>query len=231
VNLGLVKIHAYEVHSVRSPLSAEKNQKPHIEASTPLPTADNSHARNMRMHPEPISSPRKWVLEAFPDVHTGLGEFGRPVSFDSDPTVTHSNPVHDAMTPVALHAKIKKQLNKMESEGKICRQYEPTAWCSNMTVSETKDKFRICLDPSNTINKAIRVPKLPIPCFEDILPQLHGAKCFSFADAMSFNILLDHESSLATTFHLGGIGGCDCHTESQADLRSIKQDNKKPLQD
>ena len=73
----------------------------------------------------------------------------------------------------------------MESEGKICRQYEPTAWCSNMTIRETKDKFRICLDPSNTINKAIRVPKHPIPRFEDILPQLNGAKCFSVADVMS----------------------------------------------
>ena len=105
VNLGLVKIRADEVHSVGSPLSAEKNQKPHTEASTPLPTADNLHARDMPMHPEPISSPRmfdvphsnttpparpdtitlKWVLEVFPDAHTGLGEFGRPVSFDLDP--------------------------------------------------------------------------------------------------------------------------------------------------
>jgi len=35
------------------------------------------------------------------------------------------------------------------------------------------------------------------------LPQLHGAKCFSVAEAMSgfTNILLDHESCLATTFH------------------------------
>ena len=61
----------------------------------------------------------------------------------------------------------------------------------------------MCLDPSNTINKAISVPKHPIPRFEDILPQLHGAKCFSVADVMSgfTNILLDRESSLATTFH------------------------------
>jgi len=181
-----------------------------------------SHARDMPMNPEPISSPcmfdiphsnttlparpdtvtLKWVLKAFQDVHTGLGEFGRPVSFDLDPTVT---PVHDAIhrQPVARHAKIKEELDKMESEGKICRQYESTAWCSNMTVRETKDKFRICLHPTNTINKAIRVPKHPIPLFEDILPQLHGAKCFSVADAMSgfTNVLLDHESSLARTFH------------------------------
>ena len=57
-NLGLVKIRADEVHSVGSPLSADKNQKPHTEASTPLPTADNSHARDMPMHSEPTSSPR-----------------------------------------------------------------------------------------------------------------------------------------------------------------------------
>ena len=65
------------------------------------------------------------------------------------------------------------------------------------------DKFRICLDPSNTINKATRVPKDPFPRFEDILPQLNGAKCFSVADAMSSftNILLDYELNLASTFH------------------------------
>ena len=70
-----------------------------------------------------------------------------------------------------------------------------------MTVRETK--FRICLDPSNTINKAIRVPKHAIARFEDILPQLPWAKCFSVADALSglTNILIDNESSLATTFH------------------------------
>ena len=51
VNLGLVKIRAAKVHSFGSPLSAEKNQKPHTEASTPLPTADNSHARDIPMHP------------------------------------------------------------------------------------------------------------------------------------------------------------------------------------
>ncbi len=79
-----------------------------------------------------------WVLKAFPDVHTGLEQLGKPVSFDLDPK---ANPVHDAIhrQPVARHAKIKEQLDKMESEGKICRQYAPTAWCSNVTIRETKD--------------------------------------------------------------------------------------------
>ena len=222
VKLGLVKIRADEIHSFGTSPGTATHQKPHPEPPVQLPTPENSHTRDMPILPDTIPAPRmfdeprpnislpsrpakmtlEWVLEAFPDVHTGLGQFGKPVSFDLDPTVT---PVHDAIhrQPVARHAKIKEQLDKMESEGKICRQYEPTAWCSNMTIRETKDKFRICLDPSNTINKAIRVPKHPIPRFEDILPQLNGAKCFSVADAMSgfTNILLDHESNLATTFH------------------------------
>lgn len=215
VKLGLVKIRADEIHSLGTSRGTATLQKPHSEPPVQLPTPENSHARETpvpRMfdvpHPNtslpscPANMTLEWVLKAFPDVHTGLGQFGKPVSFDLDPTVT---PVHDAIhrQPVARHARIKGQLDKMESEGKICRQYEPTAWCSNMTIRETKDKFRICLDPSNTINKAIRVPKHPIPRFEDILPQLNGAKCFSVSDAMSgfTNILLDHESSLATTFH------------------------------
>ena len=221
VKLGLVKICADEIHSFGTSPGTATHQKPHPEPPVQLPTPENSQARDMPILPDPIPAPRmfddprpnislppcqakitlEWVLEAFPDVHTGLGQFGKPVSFDLDPNVT---PVHDAIhrQPVARHAKIKEQLDKMESEEKICQQYEPTAWCSNMTIRETKDKFRICLDPSNTINKAIRVPKHPIPRFEDILPQLNGAKCFSVADAMSgfTNILLDHESSLATTF-------------------------------
>jgi len=151
---------------------------------------------------KPATITSKWGLEAFPDVHTGLGQFGRPFPFELDPKVI---PVHDTIhqQPLARYAKIKEQLHKIEREGKICRQYEPTAWCSNMTIRETKDKFRVCLDPPDNTSKAIRGPRHPIPCFEDILLQLRGAKNFSVADAMSAlnNIPLDHESSLATTFH------------------------------
>ena len=146
----------------------------------------------------------QWVLGAFPDVHTGLGQFGKPVSFDLHPKVRKKvTPVHYAIhrRAVARHAKIIEQLEKMEGEGEICQQYEPTTWCSNMTMKGTKDKFRIFLDPSNTINKAIRVPKHPIPCFADILPQKDGAKCFSVADAMSGFTNILHQSRLVTTFH------------------------------
>jgi len=119
----------------------------------PLPTPENSPTRDTPIIRDLIPAPRmlddprpnislpscpikvtlEWVLEAFTDMHTGLGQFGKPVAFDLDPNVT---PVHDSIhrQPVTRHAKIKEQLGKMESEGKICRQYEPTARCSSMTI-------------------------------------------------------------------------------------------------
>lgn len=91
VKLGMVKFRADETHSVESSLGPATVQKPHPEASAQLPTAKNSHPRDMPRHPEPISSLRmfevphpnptlptrpamltlEWVLEAFSDVHTG----------------------------------------------------------------------------------------------------------------------------------------------------------------
>ena len=90
--------------------------------------------------PDKLTLP--WVLESFQDLHKGLGQFGKPVHFDLNPAVT---PNHDAIhqQPVARHDKSKAELDKMEKERKICRQYEPTACSSNMTARETKDKFRI----------------------------------------------------------------------------------------
>ena len=60
-----------------------------------------------------------WVLKVFPDVHTGLGQFGKPFSFNLNTLVTL---VHDAIQgqPLARHDKIKEQFEKMESEGKTC---------------------------------------------------------------------------------------------------------------
>lgn len=190
VRLKLVTIHADEVHVVD-----QTNQE---KLLTPMPDETRQSVQNKTIPPKPDHITLDWVKNTFSDVHQGLGNFGKPIKFDLDPTI---NPIHDAVhrQPVAHHEKIKFELDRMESQGKICRQQ----WCSNMTVKETKDKFRICIDPSNTINKAIRVPKHPIPRLEDILPSLSGAKCFTVADALSgfTNIILDEESSLATTFH------------------------------
>ena len=143
VKLGLVKIHADEIHSLGTPRGTATLQKPHPEPLVQMSTPENSHARNMPILHKPIpelrmlDDPRpntllpscpaqmtlQWVLEAFPDVHTKLGQFGKLVSFDLDPNVT---PVHDPSAASSKTCPNQEQLDKMESEGKICRQYEPT---------------------------------------------------------------------------------------------------------
>ena len=94
-----------------------------------------------------------------------------------------------------------------------------------MTIREKKDKYRICLDPSNTINKA-RVPKHPILRFEDILLMRCDVRFHQHTSRSRIN--LSH--NFPYTF-FSGTGSFDCLMESQAAPRSIKRDNRIPLQD
>ena len=50
-------------------------------------------------------------------MHTGLGQFGKPFSFNLNTLVTL---VHDKGQPLTRYAKIKEQFEKMENEGKTC---------------------------------------------------------------------------------------------------------------
>ena len=63
-------------------------------------------------------------------------------------------------------------------------------------------KLRICIDPSHTINKAIKRPKYAIPTIEERLPLLTKAKVFTIVDVSEafYTIELDEDSSLLTTF-------------------------------
>ena len=80
---------------------------------------------------------------------------------------------------------------------------QPTDWLSNMLVKEKPNgKLRICIDPSQTINKAIKRPKYTIPTIEERLPLLTKAKVFTVVDVSEafHTIELDEDSSLLTTF-------------------------------
>ena len=95
----------------------------------------------------------------------------------------------------------------MASEGKLEKVDIPTAWCNNMTVREKslpdgKTKLCICLDPSQAVNKAIKIPHYQIPTTAELLPLLAGDryKTFSIFDALDgfIQVELDNESSLLT---------------------------------
>ena len=72
-------------------------------------------------------------------------------------------------------------------------------------------KLRVCIDPSQTINKAIKRPKYTIPTIEEKLPLLTKAKVFTIVDVSEpfHTIVLEHESSLLTTFQ--GPNGRYCY--------------------
>lgn len=71
-------------------------------------------------------------------------------------------------------------------------------------ATDTKPaKVSICLDPSQTINKAIIRPVYPIPTLEVNIHRFHRAKIFSTFDikAAFQTIKLTNESSFLTTMH------------------------------
>ena len=149
------------------------------------------------------------MVNEFKNNFTGLGCIGKPPHIDLKSEVT---PFHAGIhrIPVAKLDKVKAKLDEMVDENKLVKVEEPTDWCSNMTVREKtlpdgSTKVRICLDPSQTINKAIAIPRYQIPTTQEVLPKLSGKKfkAFSIFDALDGFTPgeLDEESSYYTTMH------------------------------
>ena len=129
-----------------------------------------------------------------------------------DPNV---RPVHAPVrrVPDARLDKVNEELERLCNEGIIKPVTQPTDWLSNILVKEEPNgKLRICIDPNQTINRAIRRPKYTIPTIEEKLPLLTNAKIFTIVDvAEPFHaIALDKESSLLTT--LQRPAGSYCYT-------------------
>ena len=143
------------------------------------------------------------VMDAFKDVHTGLGTLGPRLHISMNPNMTPIQ-AHPHQCPVAREAKASDAIRDLEKQGILKKVTEPTAWISNNVYREKPDgSIRVCIDPSQTINKAIEVPKYPIPIVDELLPKLNNAKIFSCVDVYKgfTNIELDDSSSFLTTMH------------------------------
>ncbi|KAK7106746.1 hypothetical protein V1264_017967 [Littorina saxatilis] len=145
--------------------------------------------------------PQLDVKGEYPDSFEGLGCLPGEVHLKVDPDV---QPVVHAprKIPVALHKKVKSELKRMEKEGVITRQEEPTDWVNSMVVVETSKKTRICIDPRD-LNKAIKREHYPMKTIEEVVQNMPGAKVFSKLDATSgyWQLKLDEESSKLCTFN------------------------------
>ncbi|RWS19863.1 uncharacterized protein B4U80_00834, partial [Leptotrombidium deliense] len=98
--------------------------------------------------------------------------------------------------PFAIRDKFKEELKFMEDNNIIEKVSKPTEWVNAFTTVRKPNKLRICLDP-NRLNKAIKMPKYPIPNFETILSKVNGAKYFTVLDLKKgfLQLELDEESS------------------------------------
>ena len=110
-------------------------------------------------------------------------------------------PVH--RIPVAKREREKQALDRYVEQGVIVKVNEATAWCSSELIRETPKKVRVCIDPNQTVNKAIHRPKHQMPTLNEKLRKLSAAKCFFLADVRDgfLHIPLDEESSWMTTMY------------------------------
>ena len=107
---------------------------------------------------------------------------GNPLHIEMDPSVT---PVHAPRRriPVSKLDKVNEELSRLCENGTIKPVTQPTDWLSNILVKvKPNGNMRICIDPSQTINKAIRRPVYTIPTMEEKLPLLKNAKVFTIVD-------------------------------------------------
>ena len=179
--MGYLKIYADEVQAV----DVESERK-----GTDLPPLGQLTKESIITHYGDVFKP-------------GRGKpLGDPLHIEVDPCV---KPVQSPRRriPVAKMERVNKELERLCEEDTIAQVTQPTEWLSNMLVREKPDgRIRICIDPSRTVNKAIRRPVYTIPTIEEKLPFLTSAKVFTVVDVSEafHNIELDYESSLLTTF-------------------------------
>ena len=143
------------------------------------------------------------ILQKFPDVFDGLGLLPGEHSLKVDPTVTPV--VHPPRrVPYALRDLVKKELDRMESQGVISKVTQPTEWVNSMVIVEKPNNkgIRICLDPKD-LNRALKREHYRSKTLEEVTAKLTTAKYFSRFDCRSgfWMIKLNNESSVLTTFN------------------------------
>ena len=89
------------------------------------------------------------------------------------------------MLPVSKLDEVNEELSRLCDKGTIKPVMQPTDWLLNILVKEKPNgNTRICIDPSQTINKAICRPVYTIPTIKEKLPLLKNAKVFTIVDAL-----------------------------------------------
>ena len=79
---------------------------------------------------------------------------------------------------MAMKAKLKEELVRLERLGVVRPVDRPTDWVSSLVLVK---KPRVCIDPK-PLNKALKRSHYSLPIIDDLLPELSKAKVFSVCD-------------------------------------------------
>ena len=142
------------------------------------------------------------IMSEFKDVFTGQGRLPGECHLVVDENI---KPVVQPprRVPVAIREQLKKELDRLEDQGILSKQNEPTDWVSSLVcVTKKSGALRVCIDPK-PLNTALKRNHYPMKTIDDILPDLGRMKVFSTFDARNgyWHVKLDRESSLLTCFN------------------------------
>ncbi len=143
------------------------------------------------------------LKEMYPDRFEGVGKFPGEYHIQLEPNAIPKHSGRANACPINIVDNIKNQLDEMVDDGIITPEPEPTDWCSNVVYSlKPSGKWRICLSPKH-LNKYIKRTYHHTPTTAELTHKLKGSTVFSKLDARHgyWAVVLDHESSLLTTFN------------------------------
>ncbi|RXN19979.1 Retrovirus-related Pol polyprotein from transposon 297 [Labeo rohita] len=147
-------------------------------------------------------STKEELINMYPSVFTGLGEFPRVHHIYVDPTVTPV--IHGCRNiPLAVRDKLKETLQDLVRRSVISPVTEPTEWVNSLVITEKKNgSLRVCLDPRD-LNKAIKRQHYSIPTPDEVCSNLAGKSIFTILDEKDgyWQIKLDEPSSKLCTFN------------------------------
>ncbi|XP_062582084.1 uncharacterized protein LOC134243873 [Saccostrea cucullata] len=122
------------------------------------------------------------IPQDYRDLFSGLGCLPGTYSIKVDENI---QPVIYPPPKIPIALRDKEELDRMELEGVIVKQREPTKWVNSIvTVTKPNGKIRICIDPRD-LNRAILREHFPLNTVEEVAARMPGAKIFSKLDATS----------------------------------------------
>lgn len=142
----------------------------------------------------------------FPEVFTDkLGKCKKLLQLqltDKEPVYVRARPV-----PIALRARVERELERLEAEGTIYRVNHSEYGTPIVPVIKGNGDIRICGDYKVTVNRKLKRDPYPLPRIEELFAVLSGGKEFTKIDltnAYQQTILTeDSQPCTAITTHIG----------------------------